>query len=124
MAPTNLRLTLAIGTGALAAIAFIALQLVAPNARAQSPDGFRQFVETLWPEAEAKGVSRATFDAAFQGVVPDLSIPDLVLPGKTPSDVKGQAEFTRTPAEYLNVHHLGRLAEQGKALLVKHRDAL
>ena len=28
------------------------------------------------------GVSRATFDAAFRGVEPDLSIPDLVLPGK------------------------------------------
>jgi lytic murein transglycosylase len=78
----------------------------------------------LWPEAEAAGVSRATFDAAFQGVVPDLALPDLVLPGQTPSDVKGQAEFTATPAQYLNVTHLARLAEQGKAILVKHRDAL
>ena len=91
---------------------------------AQNTDAFRQFVETLWPEAEAKGVSRATFDAAFQGVAPDLSIPDLVLPGQTPSDVKGQAEFTRTPAEYLNVGHLARLAAQGKTLLVKHGEAL
>jgi len=122
MAPV--RLALAIGTGALAAVALIAPQPVAPNARAQGPDAFRQFLEAFWPEAEAKGVSRATFDAAFRGVVPDLSIPDLVLPGKTPSDVKGQAEFTRTPAEYLNVGHLARLAEQGKGLLVKHRDAL
>ncbi len=93
-------------------------------ALAQSNDGFRRFVEALWPEAEAKGVSRATFDAAFKGVVPDLSLPDLVLPGKTPSGAKGQAEFTRTPAEYLNVGQLAGLAEQGKALLVKHRDAL
>ena len=124
MAPVRLVLAVAIGTGAMAAITLIALQLVAPNARAQSPDGFRQFVEALWPEVEAKGVSRPTFDAAFRGVAPDLSLPDLVLPGKTPSDVKGQAEFTRTPAEYLNVGHLGRLAEQGRALLVKHRDAL
>jgi lytic murein transglycosylase len=91
---------------------------------AQNADGFRQFIETLWPEAAAKGVSRATFDAAFQGVTPNLSIPDLVLPGKSPSDVKGQAEFTRTPAEYLDVGHLGRLAAQGKALLAKHGEAL
>ena len=91
---------------------------------AQGSLGFRQFVETLWPEAEAKGVSRATFDAAFKGVVPDLSLPDLVLPGQTPSDVKGQAEFTSTPAQYLDVGHLARLAEQGKAVLVKHREAL
>ena len=27
------------------------------------------------------GVSRATFDAAFRGVEPDLTLPDLVLPG-------------------------------------------
>jgi lytic murein transglycosylase len=96
----------------------------APNAVGQDLEGFRRFVETLWPEAAAKGVSRATFNAAFQGVVPDLSIPDLVLPGKAPSDVKGQAEFTRTPAEYLNVGHLTRLTDQAKALLVKHGEVL
>src|SRR5262245_65569406 len=91
---------------------------------AQSPAGFRQFIETLWPEAEAQGVSRATFDTAFQGVEADLSLPDLVLPGQKPSDVKGQAEFTRTPAEYLNATYLERLAQQGRVLLAKHRDTL
>ena len=29
------------------------------------------------------GVSRATFDQALRGVEPDLTLPDLVLPGKT-----------------------------------------
>ncbi len=91
---------------------------------AQSPGGFRQFVETLWPEAEAQGVSRATFDAAFRGVEADLSLPDLILPGKMPSPVKGQAEFTRTPAEYLNVSYLANLAAQGKALRAKHAETL
>lgn len=95
-----------------------------PHANAQAPGGFRQFIETLWPEAEAKGVSRRTFDAAFQGVALDLTAPDLVLPGKAPSEVKGQAEFTRTPAQYVNATYLARLADQGKALLVKHRAAL
>ena len=54
---------------------------------------FRKFLDGLWPEAQAMGVSRATFDAALRGVEPDLALPDLVLPGK--SDVKGQAEFTQ-----------------------------
>jgi lytic murein transglycosylase len=63
------------------------------------------------------GVSRATFDAALRGVEPDLALPDLVLPGK--EDVKGQAEFTKTPAQYLNAAHLARLTEQGKALRTK-----
>jgi lytic murein transglycosylase len=96
----------------------------APQTMAQSPSGFRQFVEALWPEAEAQGVSRATFDAAFQGVEADLALPDLVLPGKTPSEVKGQAEFTRTPAEYLNVGYLASLTAQGKALRAKHAETL
>ena len=62
---------------------------------AQNSEPFRKFLEELWPEAEAMGVSRATYDAALRGVEPDLALPDLVLPGK--SDVKGQAEFTRHP---------------------------
>src|SRR5262245_47973018 len=95
-----------------------------PQATAQSPGAFRQFIESLWPEAQAKGISRRTFDAAFEGVALDLTVPDLVLPGKTPSEVKGQAEFTRTPAQYLSTIYLARLADQGKSLLVKHREAL
>jgi lytic murein transglycosylase len=96
----------------------------APQTMAQSSGGFRQFVETLWPEAQAQGVSRATFDAAFQGVEADLSLPDLVLPGKATGEIKGQAEFTRTPAEYLSVGYLANLAQQGKALRAKHAATL
>jgi lytic murein transglycosylase len=96
----------------------------APQTMAQSSNGFRQFVEALWPEAEAQGVSRATFDAAFQGVEADLALPDLILPGKTQGQVKGQAEFTRTPAEYLNIGYLTNLAAQGRALLAKHAATL
>src|SRR5262249_26143808 len=98
--------------------------LLASAAAAQVNDPFRQLIEALRPEAEAMGVSRATFDAAFAGVEPDLSLPDLILPGKTASDVKGQAESTQTPAEYLNASYIAKLADQGKALLVKHRESL
>jgi lytic murein transglycosylase len=102
----------------------VLLSMAAWSALAQGPGDFRQFIAELWPEAEAKGVSRRTFDAAFEGVKLDLTAPDLVLPGKTPSEVKGQAEFTRTPAQYLKAIYLIRLADRGKALLVKHRQAL
>jgi lytic murein transglycosylase len=110
-----------------ALLAFLVLIALFPPTRgafAQSSDGFRQVIESFWPEAKAKGVSRATFDAAFAGVEPDLSLPDLILPGKSASDVKGQAEFTRTPAEYVNAAYIAKLAGQAKALLVKHRAAL
>jgi lytic murein transglycosylase len=102
----------------------LAAGLGAPNALGQGQNSFRRFVEGLWPEAEAKGVSRATFDAAFRGVEADLSLPDLILPGKTERDVKGQAEFTRTPAEYLNASFLAKLGAQGRGLLAQHTATL
>ncbi len=102
----------------------LGLALAVSGGTAQTKGQFQEFIETLWPEAQAQGVARTTFDAAFQGVALDLTLPDLVLPGTKPGDVKGQAEFTRTPAEYLNTGYLTKLAEQGKALLVKHREAL
>lgn len=95
-----------------------------PEVVAQDGDGFRRFLEELWPDAQAQGVSRATFDAALRGVALDLTLPDLLLPGKKESDAKGQAEFTRTPAEYLNSGYLASLAGQGRALLAKYRDVL
>src|SRR5262245_23739111 len=108
----------------MALAACLLWQSRAPEAVAQNADGFRQFLDRLWPEAKAQGVSRATFDAAFRGVALDLTLPDLVLPGRKESDAKGQAEFTRTPAEYLNASYLASLAGQAKALLVKHRADL
>lgn len=35
------------------------------------PSSFDPLLETLWPAAQAKGISRATFDAAFKGLSPD-----------------------------------------------------
>ena len=102
----------------LALLAPIFLFLMAGLANAQATDSFPKFLEGLWPEAQAMGVSRATFDAAFRGVQPDLALPDLVLPGK--SDVKGQAEFTKTPAQYLSAPYLATLSEQGKSLQTQH----
>ncbi len=89
-------------------------------ALAQSPEPFPKFVESLWPEAQAAGVSRGTFDRAFKGVTPDLSIPDLLLAGRKPIDVRGQAEFVKPPQDYLDRGLLGRLAIGGKGFMAKH----
>ena len=101
----------------------------ASMARAQSADAptaeaFKRFLVALWPDAKSFGVSRATFDAALKGVELDLTLPDLVIPGRTEHDAKGQAEFTRTPAEYLNDSQLARLAAQGLKLKEQYADAL
>lgn len=54
--------------------------------------GLAAFVEGLWPQAQARGVSRATFDAAFDGVTAN---PALL------RETHAQTEFTRTAGDYL-----------------------
>ncbi len=54
--------------------------------------GFAKFVRDIWPIAEAKGVSRATFDAAFKNVTFDARIV---------SHTKNQAEFAKPIWQYL-----------------------
>ena len=82
------------------------------------------FIQSLWPEAQALGVSRATFDDATRGLKPDLSLPDLVIPGKPKAVPRGQPEFERTPAQYLSETSLARLTEQGRKLAAEHRATL
>jgi len=96
----------------------LAIVLTGDVARAEGGDAFRQFLAGVWPEAQAAGVSRATFDAALRGVEPDLALPDLMLPGK--ADVKGQAEFTKTPAQYLSAAYLANLSAEGRSLATRH----
>jgi lytic murein transglycosylase len=82
------------------------------------------WIEGVWPEAQAAGVSRKTFDAAFKGFTPDLKLPDLDLPGRPSNDSRGQAEFTRAPAEYLDRAYLIRLAATGRELAARHKATL
>ncbi len=91
--------------------------------RAADP-AFRAWLEQQWPAAQALGVSRPTFDAATRGLEPDLSLPDLEIPGQAQKPQRGQAEFISTPAEYLPDSTLNRLAAQGRTLLATHRATL
>jgi lytic murein transglycosylase len=93
-------------------------------AQAQNDAEFQRFVQSLWPEAQALGVSRKTFDDATRGLKPNLSLPDLVIPGKPKAIPKGQPEFERTPAQYLSEASLVRLTEQGRKLAAQHRATL
>src|SRR6266851_7807916 len=86
--------------------------------------GFTQFIASLWPEAQAAGVSRATFDAETRGLEPDYKLPDLILPGRPATGAPSQAEFVQVPADYLNEASIIRLAAEGQRLMQKHRTAL
>ncbi len=82
---------------------------------------FPQFIASLWPDAQAAGVSRATFDKAFAGLQPNLKLPDLDCREKPSDGSKGQAEFTRAPKNYLDEAYLERLAATGRKLAVEHK---
>lgn len=86
--------------------------------------GFTQFIASLWPEAQAAGVSRATFDSQTRGLEPDYKLPDLILPGRPATGAPSQAEFVQVPADYLKEASIARLAEEGQRLMQQYRDAL
>ncbi|WP_291615361.1 lytic murein transglycosylase [Bradyrhizobium sp.] len=85
---------------------------------------FAQFIASLWPEAQAAGVSRATFDRETRGLEPDYKLPDLILPGRPATGAPSQAEFVQVPADYVREKTIARLASEGQRLMQKHRAAL
>ncbi|MGZ8331119.1 MAG: lytic murein transglycosylase [Rhodoplanes sp.] len=110
---------------AAAAVALAVTALLGAASSASAADAaFQAWLRSLWPEAEQLGVSRATFDAATRGLEPDLSLPDLVIPGRPDAPPRGQAEFVQTPADYLREATLASLAAQGRKLLDQHRATL
>jgi membrane-bound lytic murein transglycosylase B len=76
----------------LACLALVAAAVVAAPHRAGASPSFQAFVEGVWPDAQARGVSRATFDTAFRGVAPDPKIAALT---------RKQAEFSRPIWHYI-----------------------
>lgn len=90
---------------------------IAPASAATIDDQFQVWLaKDLWPDAKAKGISKATFDAAFQGVSPNLKLPDLVLPGEKPKTPKKQhqAEFG-SPGNYFAEKSLGAVTSGGRS---------
>jgi lytic murein transglycosylase len=85
---------------------------------------FQAWLASLWPQAQSIGVTRATFEGATRGLEPDLSLPDLVLPGRPDRPAPGQPEFVQTPADYLKETSFDRLAAQGRKLAAEHRATL
>jgi lytic murein transglycosylase len=107
---------------AFAAALLLALALQSPARAADA--AFTQFIASLWPEAQAAGVSRATFEAETRGLEPDYTLPDLLLPGRPATGAPSQAEFVQVPADYVKEGSIARLAAEGQKLMQKHRAAL
>jgi lytic murein transglycosylase len=69
-------------------------------------------------------VSRATFEKATHGLEPDLTLPDLVLPGRPEQPSQAQPEFVQTPADYIKEPAIEQLAAQGRKLDDQYRAPL
>ena len=112
---------------AVAASTFLLVASLATPAPAADVDAlFRAWLaKDLWPEANASGISKATFDAAFAGVSPNLKLPDLVMPGekaKTPKK-QHQAEFG-SPGNYFAEKIIGAVTAGGRARAGLNADTL
>src|SRR5205814_545947 len=107
------------------ALVFVLALLTGPSLRARAADaGFTDFIASLWPEAQAAGVSRVTFDTQTRGLDPDYNLPDLILPGRPATGAPSQAEFVQVPADYLKDASIARLASGGQRMLQKYRPSL
>ncbi len=88
-----------------------------------SQDGFKAFLASFRATALQSGIRADVYDRVTAELTPDFSLPDLDIPqreGKQPS----QAEFVRTPEQYLNPKYLADLADQGRKLYAAHKATL
>jgi lytic murein transglycosylase len=58
-----------------------------------APANFDAFKVQLWPQAQAKGITRATFDLAFKGITPD---------SRVLATLKRQPEYGKPIGDYVN----------------------
>lgn len=65
------------------------------------------FVRGLWPDAQARGVSRQAFDASLAGYNPIPQVMELT---------KAQPEFTQTVQQYLDKRVTAAQAQKGRAM--------
>ena len=79
----------------------------------------------FYKEALKSGISAGTFSEALSTVVPNLALPDLVIPGEKPKAQRRQhqAEFS-APANYFSAKTLACLVSDGKTQLSENRGAL
>lgn len=75
---------------------------------------FSRCVESLYPLAAKRGVSRATFDAHTRGLTPELKIMDLM---------DAQPEFTRAVWDYVDLLASEERIKRGREILAEHRAA-
>jgi membrane-bound lytic murein transglycosylase B len=117
VAPTLLMAAaLAFGVSPAVATQAKALAKKQTAAKAASAQGdFQGFLAKLWPDAQKQGVSRKTFDEAFNGVTPDASIIALT---------KKQSEFVKPIWSYLDSAISQSRLDRGRAAAEQYAGVL
>lgn len=95
---------------ALATAAALSFSAAAPSF-ANSAD----FVRGLWPQAEARGVSRAAFEAAFSGYSYIPKVMELT---------RRQPEFSQTVQQYIDKRVTAAQAQKGQAMRAEWNQTL
>ena len=118
------RTILAVATMVVASLAIPAAEAAVNKAATER--AFQAWLANeIWPEAQAAGVSRKTFEAALGGVTLDWDLPELAPPGAPPPPHKTevQAEF-RSPGAYFDQNNLNAQVAAGRKLLAQYDKAL
>lgn len=99
----------------LALFAVLLGPIAAARGAPQVDNAFRAFLETLWPQAVARGISRTTFDAAFAGLSEDSAVTAAI--GRQP-------EFGQLLAAYFKEAVSPARIAQGRSLAQRYREEL
>src|SRR5262245_42548615 len=86
--------------------------LMKATAIRQAAANFEQCLEGLWPLAQKRNISRASFDKHVKGLQPDLRIMDLM---------DAQPEFTKAFWDYLDILVNDARIANGQETLAKHK---
>ena len=85
------------------------------SAQAAQTASFQSFLDQLWKDASAQGISRKTFDLAFRGVTPDPSIVVLT---------KKQSEFVKPIWSYIDGSISEARLQRGRAAAQQYEGEL
>jgi lytic murein transglycosylase len=125
MRARNITLALGFALSALMPLEAFAAEDEVTVYKREVEKSFAAWLEALWPEAQAAGVSRKTFEAQLKGLQLDWTLPQIVppdpaypdgpaLPGALRPKPRHQAEFD-IPELYFSKNALNSLAGTGRS---------
>lgn len=86
--------------------------LMTPQALAAGQANFGACIAGMWPLAQAKGVSRQTFDYYTSDLTPDMKIMDFL---------DQQPEFSKSTGDYVNMLVTEQRIKRGKEILTRYK---